>query len=89
MTLTAGAAALAKESEEDPSSLIDVVAGSRHHFEMIRLTSGEKASGDSVKLFAMPSGGCNKAISITEVRLKRYQVQSNVYYSQFVCFLFS
>ncbi len=67
MIFILGATALTKDSEDDPSSLIDVVAGSRHHFEMIRLTSGEKTSGESVKLFSMPSSGCNKAISITEV----------------------
>jgi hypothetical protein len=72
ITLITGAAALAKDSEDDPSSLIDVVAGSRHHFEMIRLTSGEKTSGESVKLFSMPSTGCNKAISITEVRCQKH-----------------
>ena len=36
-------------------------------FEMTKITSGEKSGIETVKLFAMPSGGSNKAISITEV----------------------
>ena len=34
---------------------------------MTKITSGEKSGIETVKLFAMPSGGSNKAISITEV----------------------
>ena len=65
-------------ADDDASTTIYIVSGSRHQFEMSRLTSsggsggviGDKSSVENVKLFALPSGGTNKAISITEVRTR-------------------
>ena len=74
------AGAASTTADDDASTTIYIVSGSRHQFEMSRLTSsggssgggviGDKSSVENVKLFALPSGGTNKAISITEVRTR-------------------
>ena len=57
-----------KKVECFPKSLpINEHLRNRYYLNFFRLISGEKSSSETVKLFAMPSGASNKAISITEV----------------------